>query len=64
MEVERLKGRSDNVSVHSRNLESEQHELREEIQRLMDMLNAAKNDQVKSEQRKNQAEIEILDLKK
>jgi hypothetical protein len=30
----------------------------------VDVLNSCKNDQVKSEQRKNQSEIEILDLRK
>jgi hypothetical protein len=39
MEVERLRGRSDNVTSHSKNLEGETQDLREEIQRLMDLLN-------------------------
>lgn len=39
-------------------------QVRQDNQRLTEALNQAKTDEVKFEQRKNQFEIEILDLKR
>jgi hypothetical protein len=54
----------DSANMYSRTLEKEISDLRAEQTRLSDLLNSGKNDQLKSEHRKNHAEIEILDLQK
>lgn len=62
--MDRMKGSSENVSSYSQNLEKEIEDLREEIKKLNDIINTNKNDLISNERRKNQAEIEILDMKK
>ncbi len=63
-ELDRLKSRTDNASFYTKTLEQELSEQRAEIQRLNDLLNNQKNDVVKSESRKNQTEVEVVDLKR
>lgn len=63
-EVERSKGQTYNVSSFSKNLEKEVQDLRDEVQRLNEIINNAKNDTLRTEHKKNQYEIEVLDLKK
>lgn len=63
-EIDRTKGQTENVSHFSQSLEKENLELREEVQRLNDIINSGKNDTMRTEHKKNQAEIEIIDLKK
>ena len=62
--MERLLGKNDNVSYFQRNLEQEMASLRGENLRLTESLNSAKTEEVRTEQRKNQLELEILDLKR
>lgn len=63
-EVDRLMGKSDNSQYYQRTLEGEMQSLRQENQRLLEQLNEAKTEEVKSEKRKSAYEIEILDMKR
>jgi len=63
-ELERVKGTLESSTKMTRDLEKEVQELREEVQRLNSHLNEGKTTTIKSEQQKNHAEIEVLDLKK
>jgi hemerythrin-like domain-containing protein len=64
LEIERLVGKHDNASYFQRTLEQEMSQLRQDNQRLQEALNAAKTEEVRGEQRKNQYELEILDLRR
>lgn len=64
LEIERLLGKNDNVNYFQRNLEVELGQLRAESMRLNEALNACKTEEVRQEQRRNQMELEILDLKR
>lgn len=63
-EIERFKGQSQNVTSFSKSLEREISDLRDEVQRLNDIINNTQNDTLRTEHKKNQFEIEIIDLKK
>lgn len=64
LEIERLLGKNDNVNYFQRNLEVEIGQLRQESMRLNEALNASKTEEVRHEQKRNQMDLEILDLKR
>ena len=64
LEIERLLGKNDNVNYFQRNLEVELGQLRAESMRLNEALNTCKTEEVRQEQKRNQMELEILDLKR
>ena len=64
LEIERLLGKNDNVNYFQRNLEQELSQLRGESLRLTEALNACKTEEVRQEQKRNQLELEIIDLKR
>ena len=57
-------GKNDNVNYYQRNLEQDMSQLRAENLRLSEALNASKTEEIRFEQRKNQYELEIIDLKR
>ena len=52
------------IGFHNRQTEQDLAQAKAEVQRLLDVINICKTEEVKSEQRKNQFELEILDLKR
>ena len=63
-EIERLQSRNENVNYWQKSTEQELAQAREEIQKLTEIINNTKNDELKQEQRKNVQELELLDLRK
>lgn len=63
-EIERMAGKNDTVGYYQRQVEQELGQAKGEIARLTEVMNQMKTEEVKNEQRKNQYELEILDLKR
>ena len=64
LEIERLTGKLDNQAYFQRQVEQELAQVKAENLRVMEMLNSQKTEEVRGEQRKNQFELEIIDLKR
>jgi molecular chaperone GrpE (heat shock protein) len=52
------------IGYQNRQTEQDLSQVKSEVQRLLDVINLCKTEEVKAEQRKNQFELEILDLKR
>ena len=64
LEIERLTGKLDNQAYFQRQVEQELAQVKAENLRVMEMLNSQKTEEIRGEQRKNQFELEIIDLKR
>jgi len=64
LEIERISGKTEVIGGQSRLVEQELGDAKAEVQRLLEVVNRCKTQEVIAEQRKNQFEIEIIDLKR
>ena len=63
-EIERMVAKVDSHGYLQRTMEQEMAQVRNENQRMQEMMNSLKTEEVRGESRKNQYELEIMDLKR
>lgn len=64
LEIERMAGKIESQGYLQRTVEQEMGQVRAENQRMLEMMNTLKTEEVRGESRKNQFELEIIDLKR
>lgn len=64
LEIERMVAKVDSHGYLQRTMEQEMAQVRNENQRMQEMMNSLKTEEVRGESRKNQYELEIMDLKR